>query len=37
VAEGLAYVLLHRGGPIMLDAVDCWERAAPALNIPGPF
>lgn len=37
VAEGLSYVLLHRGGPTMIDAVDCWEKAAPALNIPGPF
>ncbi len=37
MAEGLSYVLLHRGGPTMIDAVDCWEKAAPALNIPGPF
>lgn len=37
VAEALAYVLLHRGGPTMIDAVDCWEKAAPALKIPGPF
>ena len=37
IAEGLSYVLLHRGGPTMIDAVDCWEKSAPALNIPGPF
>ena len=37
LAEGLSYVLLHRGGPTMIDAVNCWEKCAPALNIPGPF
>jgi alkylhydroperoxidase/carboxymuconolactone decarboxylase family protein YurZ len=37
VAEGLSYVLLHRGGPTMIDAVGCWEKAAPELNIPGPY
>ena len=37
MAEGLSYVLLHRGGPTMIDAVDCWEKAAPALDIPGPY
>jgi alkylhydroperoxidase/carboxymuconolactone decarboxylase family protein YurZ len=36
VAEALACVLLHRGGPAMIDAVNCWEQAAPELNIPGP-
>jgi alkylhydroperoxidase/carboxymuconolactone decarboxylase family protein YurZ len=37
VAEGLSYVLLHRGGPTMIDAVGCWEKAAPELKIPGPY
>ena len=37
MAEALAYVLLHRGGPTMIDAVDCWEKSAAALNIPGPY
>ena len=37
MAEALAFVLLHRGGPTMIDAVNCWEKAAPELNIPGPY
>ncbi len=37
LAEALAYVLLHRGGPTMIDAVNCWEQAAPELKIPGPY
>lgn len=37
MAEGLSYVLLHRGGPTMIDAVGCWEKAAPELKIPGPY
>lgn len=37
MAEALAYVLLHRGGPTMIDAVNCWEKAAPELKIPGPY
>ena len=37
MAEALAYVLLHRGGPTMIDAVNCWEKAAPELQIPGPY
>ncbi len=37
LAEGLSYVLLHRGGPTMIDAVNCWEKAAPELGIPGPY
>lgn len=37
LAEGLSYVLLHRGGPTMIDAVNCWEKAAPELKIPGPY
>lgn len=37
MAEALAYVLLHRGGPTMIDAVNCWEQAAPELKIPGPY
>ncbi len=37
MAEGLSYILLHRGGPAMIDAAKSWEQAAPALGIPGPF
>jgi alkylhydroperoxidase/carboxymuconolactone decarboxylase family protein YurZ len=37
LAEGLSYVLLHRGGPTMIDAVNCWEQSAAALKIPGPY
>ena len=37
LAEGLSYVLLHRGGPTMIDAVNCWEKSAAALKIPGPY
>ena len=37
MAEGLSYVLLHRGGPTMIDAANCWEQAAPELGIPGPY
>lgn len=37
VAEGLSYVLLHRGGPTMIDAAKIWDEAAPELGIPGPF
>ena len=37
LAEGLSYVLLHRGGPTMIDAVNCWEKSAADLGIPGPY
>lgn len=37
LAEGLSYVLLHRGGPIMIDAAAVWEKAAGELGIPGPY
>lgn len=37
MAEALSYVLLHRGGPTMVDAVACWEKAAAELKIPGPY
>jgi 4-carboxymuconolactone decarboxylase len=37
MAEALSYVLLHRGGPTMVDAVGVWEKAAPELKIPGPY
>ena len=37
MAEALSYVLLHRGGPTMVDAVACWEKAAEELAIPGPY
>ena len=37
MSEALSYVLLHRGGPTMVDAVACWEKASSELAIPGPF
>ena len=37
LAEALTYVLLHRGGPTMIDAVNCWEKSAAALKIPAPY
>ena len=37
IAEALSYVLLHRGGPAMVEAVACWEKAAEELKIPGPY
>jgi alkylhydroperoxidase/carboxymuconolactone decarboxylase family protein YurZ len=37
MAEALSYVLLHRGGPTMVEAVACWEKAAQELKIPGPY
>ena len=37
MAEGLSYVLLHRGGPTMIDAAKTWDQVAPELGIPGPF
>jgi 4-carboxymuconolactone decarboxylase len=37
LAEGLSYVLLHRGGPVMIDAAGTWERVAGELGIPGPY
>ncbi|AWB34963.1 hypothetical protein DBV39_15900 [Orrella marina] len=37
IAEGLSYVLLHRGGPTMIDASRTWDEAASELGIPGPF
>jgi alkylhydroperoxidase/carboxymuconolactone decarboxylase family protein YurZ len=37
MAEGLSYVLLHRGGPTMIEAAACWELAATELGVPGPY
>lgn len=37
VAEGLSYVLLHRGGPTMIDASRTWHEVATELGIPGPY
>ena len=37
MAEGLSYVLLHRGGPTMIEAAACWEQAASELGVPGPY
>jgi alkylhydroperoxidase/carboxymuconolactone decarboxylase family protein YurZ len=37
MAEGLSYVLLHRGGPTMVEAAACWDLAAKELGVPGPY
>lgn len=37
LAEGLCYVLMHCGGPTMLDAMDCWIRTAARRRIPRPY
>ncbi len=37
IAEGLSYVLLHRGGPTMIDASRTWHEVATELGIPGPY
>jgi len=37
MAEGISYLLQHRGGPTMIDAVNCWESAAKEFGIPGPY
>jgi alkylhydroperoxidase/carboxymuconolactone decarboxylase family protein YurZ len=37
MAEALSYLLLHRGGPTMIDAAKIWDALAPELGIPGPF
>lgn len=37
VAEAMSYVLLHCGGPTMLDALDNWINAAKSGRMPGPY
>jgi alkylhydroperoxidase/carboxymuconolactone decarboxylase family protein YurZ len=37
VAEALSFVLLHCGGPTMLDAMDCWIATTKKHQIPAPF
>lgn len=37
VAEGLCYVLMHCGGPTMLDAMQVWLRMARRGRVPPPF
>lgn len=37
VAEAMTYVLLHCGGPAMLDALDDWIKTAKTGRMPGPF
>ena len=37
VAEALAYVLLHCGGPTMLDAMECWLKLVRERKVPSPF
>ncbi len=37
MAEALSYVLLHRGGPTMIEAAASWELAASELGVPGPY
>ncbi len=37
IAEGMSYVLLHCGGPAMLDALDNWIKGAKAGRMPAPY
>lgn len=37
VAEAMTFVLMHCGGPTMLDALDNWIKAAKAGRMPGPY
>jgi len=37
VAEAMSYVLLHCGGPAMLDALDNWINISKSGTIPGPY
>jgi alkylhydroperoxidase/carboxymuconolactone decarboxylase family protein YurZ len=37
VAEGLSFVLLHCGGPTMLDAMACWLKLARERRVPAPY
>ncbi len=37
VAEGLLFVLLHCGGPTMVDAMECWLNLVRERRIPAPY
>ena len=37
MAEAISYLLLPRGGPCLIDAVDCWERLAARSDYPSPY
>jgi alkylhydroperoxidase/carboxymuconolactone decarboxylase family protein YurZ len=37
VGKALSFVLLHCGGPTMLDAMDCWIAVSQQRRLPGPF
>jgi alkylhydroperoxidase/carboxymuconolactone decarboxylase family protein YurZ len=37
IAEGMTYVLMHCGGPAMLDALDNWIKTAKTGRIPAPY
>jgi alkylhydroperoxidase/carboxymuconolactone decarboxylase family protein YurZ len=37
IAEGMCYVLMHCGGPAMLDALDNWIKAAKTGRMPAPY
>ena len=37
VAEGLSFVLLHCGGPTMVDAMECWLKVSKTGRIPAPY
>jgi len=37
VAEALSFVLLHCGGPTMVDAMECWLKVSKRGRIPAPF
>ncbi len=37
VAEALSFVLLHCGGPTMLDAMDVWLKMVKQKKVPSPY
>lgn len=37
VAEALSFVLLHCGGPTMVDAMECWLKMVRERKVPAPF
>ncbi|MGH9807435.1 MAG: hypothetical protein ACRD9W_09255, partial [Terriglobia bacterium] len=37
VAEALSYVLLHCGGPTMVQAMDAWLKIVKHQRVPAPF
>jgi len=37
VAEALCFVLLHCGGPTMVDAMECWLKLVRERRVPAPY